>query len=211
MSDDYLSKPFSLSGSSGYDDAKPTRSSNTTSASSTFGAPISPYLNYDPRFLKQAQPEFIFPEGATKQRGRFELSFSQIGTSVMIGAGIGGVAGFYNGMRTTKSLQQTGKLWRTQMLNHVMKQGSGTANTLGVLAVMYSSFGVLLQFARGEDDDFNTILAGTATGFLYKSTAGLRKCAIGGAVGLGVTGLYCAFQLARANAASNGNSGMKFL
>lgn len=57
-----------------------------------------------------------------------------------------------------------------RMINHVMKQGSGTANTLGVLAVMYSAFGVLLQFARGEDDDINTVLAGTATGFLYKST-----------------------------------------
>lgn len=56
------------------------------------------------------------------------------------------------------------------MLNHVMKQGSGTANTLGTLAVMYSAFGVLLQNIRGEDDDLNTILAGTATGFLYKST-----------------------------------------
>lgn len=51
-----------------------------------------------------------------------------------------------------------------------MKQGSGTANTLGVLAVMYSAFGVVLQFARGEDDDINTVLAGTATGLLYKST-----------------------------------------
>lgn len=91
-----------------------SRFSNVTSASTTFGAPISPYLNYDPRFLQQAQPEFIFPEGATKQRGRFELAFSQIGSSVMVGAGIGGLAGFYNGLRTTKALQQTGKLWRTQ-------------------------------------------------------------------------------------------------
>lgn len=35
---------------------------------------------------------------------------------------------------------------------------------------MYSAFGVLLQFARGEDDDINTVLAGGATGLLYKST-----------------------------------------
>lgn len=51
-----------------------------------------------------------------------------------------------------------------------MKQGSSTANTLGTLAVMYSGFGVLLQWARGEDDEINTLLAGTATGLLYKST-----------------------------------------
>lgn len=51
-----------------------------------------------------------------------------------------------------------------------MKQGSATANTLGTLAVMYSGFGVLLQWIRGEDDDINTIAAGTATGLLYKSS-----------------------------------------
>lgn len=51
-----------------------------------------------------------------------------------------------------------------------MKQGSATANTLGTLAVMYSGFGVLLSWARGEDDEVNTILAGTATGLLYKSS-----------------------------------------
>lgn len=54
-----------------------------------------------------------------------------------------------------------------------MKQGSATANTLGTLAVMYSGFGVILQWVRGEDDDANTMLASTATGLLYKSTGNL--------------------------------------
>lgn len=80
-----------------------------------------------------------------------------------------------------------------RLLNHVMKQGSATANTLGSITVMYSAFGVLLQFARGEDDEANTVLAGAATGLLYKSTAGLKRCAIGGGVGLAVSGLYCLY------------------
>jgi import inner membrane translocase subunit TIM23 len=80
------------------------------------------------------------------------------------------MAGFYNGLRATKLAEQTGKLRRTQLLNHVMKQGSGTANTLGTIAVMYSAFGVLLQWVRETDDEVNTVLAGTATGLLYKST-----------------------------------------
>lgn len=75
---------------------------------------FSPYLNYDPRILRTSQPEFIFPEGASKQRGRFELAFSQIGTAVMVGAGIGGTVGFYNGIVTTNMAKQTGKLRRTQ-------------------------------------------------------------------------------------------------
>lgn len=201
MSDDYLNKPLSLdtgSSSSSYGNE-----SNSRAARTTIPAFTSPYLNYDPRFMQQSQPEFIFPEGANKQRGRFELAFSQIGSSVMVGASIGGVAGFYNGIKTTAALEQTGKLRRTQLINHVMKQGAATANTLGTLAVMYSAFGVLLQFARGEDDDFNTVLAGTGTGFLYKSSAGLRKCAIGGGVGLGISALYVLFQMTR-----NGSSSM---
>ena len=35
---------------------------------------------------------------------------------------------------------------------------------------MYSLFGVGLQLARGEDDEFNTLTAATATGLLYKAS-----------------------------------------
>ncbi|KFM59780.1 Mitochondrial import inner membrane translocase subunit Tim23, partial [Stegodyphus mimosarum] len=56
---------------------------------------------------------------------------------------------------------------------------------------MYSGFGVLFSWIRGVDDEVNTIAAGTATGLLYKSSAGLRKCGIGGALGLGMASAYC--------------------
>ena len=55
-------------------------------------------------------------------------------------------------------------------MNHVMKKGSATANTCGSIAVIYSAFGVFLQWVRGADDDLNTVVAATATGCLYKST-----------------------------------------
>jgi import inner membrane translocase subunit TIM23 len=152
--------------------------------------------------MRQAQPEFIFPEGAQKQRGRFELAFSQIGSAVMVGASVGGLAGFYNGIQATRIAQQTGKLRRTQILNHVMKQGAGTANTLGTIAVFYAAFGVLLSQFR-DDDEINTVGAGTLTGLLYKSTAGLRKCAIGGGVGLGVSSLYVLYCMSTASSKSN--------
>nr|CAH7751990.1 unnamed protein product [Callosobruchus chinensis] len=150
----------------------------------------SPYLNFDPGYIPQSQPEFIFLDGGSKQRGRFELAFGQIGGSCMLGAGIGGVSGFYNGVKATAAAEQTGKLRRTQLLNHIMKKGSATANTFGSVAVIYSAFGVILSWVRGTDDDLNTMVAATATGCLYKSTAGLRRCAVGGAIGLGVSALY---------------------
>lgn len=227
MSDDYLNKPFSLGGGLGAP-GKIEILKNPVLCEIIFvlilsapsrAAPAlsSPYLNYDPRYMQRAQPEFIFPEGASKQRGRFELAFSQIGSrfllhfkavcdklhvflfSVMIGASIGGVAGFYNGIRATNLAQETGKLRRTQLLNHVMKQGSATANTFGSIAVLYSAFGVLLQLSRGEDDDINTVVAGVATGLFYKSTAGLKKCMIGGAFGLALSSLYVLYNMSTEN------------
>lgn len=77
-------------------------------------AALSPYLNFDPSYLPTSQPEFIFPEGAVKQRGRFELAFSQIGAACILGAGFGGAAGFYRGLKATTLAGQTGKLRRTQ-------------------------------------------------------------------------------------------------
>lgn len=185
MSDDFLSKPLSFG----------STQPSSGIVSSPQLQPLSPYLNYDARYL-QAQPEFIFPEGASKQRGRFELAFSQIGSSAMIGACIGGAGGLYNGINATRLANQSGKLRRTQLLNHVMKQGAATANTFGTIAVMYSAFGVLLQYGRGEDDEINTIAAGGATGLLYKSSAGLRKCVIGGGIGLALTSLYVLWSVA---------------
>lgn len=53
-------------------------------------------------------------DGSSKQRGRFELAFGQIGGSCMVGAAIGGGVGFYNGLKATTLAGQTGKLRRTQ-------------------------------------------------------------------------------------------------
>jgi len=152
---------------------------------------VSPYLNIDPSILNQGGPEWIFPEGASRQRGRFELAFSQIGGAVMTGAFIGGAQGFYGGWKQMGTVEQKASVIRTQLLNHITKRGAGSANTLGVLAVMYSGFGVITSWLRGVDDEVNTVAAGTATGLLYKSSAGLRKCAIGGALGFGAASAYC--------------------
>lgn len=152
---------------------------------------LSPYLNFDPVYLPPSQPEFIFPEGASRQRGRFEHAFSQIGASCMVGAGLGGMGGFYNGLKITTLAGQKGRLRVTQLINHTMKKGAASANTLGVIALMYSGFGTILSYARNAEDELNTLAAASLTGMLYKSTSGLKKCATGGAVGLGIAAAYC--------------------
>lgn len=57
-----------------------------------------------------------------------------------------------------------------RLLNYMGKQGASSANALGVVALMYSGFGVFLSWYRDTDDDANTLGAATATGLLYKSS-----------------------------------------
>jgi len=160
--------------------------SMTVSVNSSRISQLSPYLNVDPYLA--AEPEFILPEGAGRQRGRFEYAFGSIGGSVLIGAGVGGLSGLYRGLKDTQG--QAGKVRRTQLLNYIGKNGAATGNSLGVMAVMYSSFGVLLSWQRGTDDEYNTLAAATATGLLYKASSGLKRCGIGGAVGFGLAAMY---------------------
>ncbi|XP_064633120.1 mitochondrial import inner membrane translocase subunit Tim23-like [Lineus longissimus] len=170
-----------------YGSSDPTLNVPVTSSPNSM---MSPYLNFDPAYISPSPgSEFIMPEGASAHRGRFELAFSQIGGSVLVGAGIGGTNGVLSGLRATRELAGAAK--RTQMLNFVAKQGASSAQSLGVLALMYSVFGVVIGWARGVEDELNTLTAGTATGLLYKSSSGLKKCARGGAIGFGLAAAYC--------------------
>ncbi|KAK6187752.1 hypothetical protein SNE40_005709 [Patella caerulea] len=158
------------------------------------GSIMSPYLNFDPAFISPGgDSEFIFPEGANRQRGRLELSFSQIGGSVFAGGAVGGLNGLYSGFKETKAAQLTGAVRRTQMLNFIAKQGASSAQTLGVVALMYSIFGVVLSMGRGVEDELNTITAATATGLLYKCSAGWKRCVRGGGIGFGLATAYCLY------------------
>ncbi|XP_012221873.1 mitochondrial import inner membrane translocase subunit Tim23 isoform X2 [Linepithema humile] len=154
-------------------------------------APLSPYLNFDPSYLPVSQPEFIFPEGAMKQRGRFELAFSQIGAACIAGAGIGGTSGLYRGIKATSIAGETGKLRRTQLINHIMKGGASMANSLGVITIMYTCSGIALTWLRGTDDSFNTVAAAATSAAVFRSPAGVRKAGIAGALAAGVAVIYC--------------------
>uniref|UniRef100_A0A2P2HXC3 Import inner membrane translocase subunit Tim23-like n=1 Tax=Hirondellea gigas TaxID=1518452 RepID=A0A2P2HXC3_9CRUS len=165
-------------------------SMNVPLTSNATTSQLSPYLSIDPSYL-QNQPEFISLEGARPKRGRFELAFSQIGGLVMIGGGVGGVQGLYRGLQETAVAGHVGPVRRTQVLNYITKRMSGTANTLGTIAVIYSAVGCLLYWSRdSKEDSANTLLAGSLTGALYQSSGGLRRAGIGGVVGLALAGLY---------------------
>ncbi|KAF2360930.1 Mitochondrial inner membrane translocase subunit Tim17/Tim22/Tim23/peroxisomal protein PMP24 [Trinorchestia longiramus] len=144
---------------------------NVPLTSTPTSSQLSPYLSVDPSYL-QNQPEFIPLEGAQPRRGRFELAFSQIGSLVMLGGAMGGVQGLYKGLQETAAAGHTGKIRRTQVLNFVTKRVSGSANTLGTVAVMYSALGCMLYWGRGsKEDSANTLLAGVLN-FVTKRVSG---------------------------------------
>jgi len=83
---------------------------NVIAVYSSGASKLSPYLSVDPYL--SSEPEFILPEGAGRQRGRFEFAFGTIGSSVLVGAAFGGMAGLYRGIQETQG--QIGKVRRTQ-------------------------------------------------------------------------------------------------
>lgn len=163
------------------DDASGPHSSSPAAAiglgglTGRYGAPMSPFFDFDPAVINPGanEAQWIFPDGAINRpsRGRFELAFGQIGTSVMTGGAIGGVIGGVNGFRTTKSASTGPVPWavlRSQMLNFITRNGANTANTFGTVAVIYSALGVGLSFLNESHDEINTLTSGTVTGLLYR-------------------------------------------
>ncbi|KAI8432683.1 hypothetical protein MSG28_013648 [Choristoneura fumiferana] len=156
------------------------------------GASLSPYLNFDPHYIPKMQPEFLYPDDshmATTAR-RSNVALPIIGMSFMTGSGLGSMAGLYKGLRATTLAGQTGKVRRTQVVNYVMKHGTTTGCTLGIIASFYSCIALGVTWIRDKEDTTNTFIAAATTGMIYKSTAGLRSVGLGAAVGLTLAGVY---------------------
>ncbi|XP_072948341.1 mitochondrial import inner membrane translocase subunit Tim23 [Epargyreus clarus] len=155
-------------------------------------ANLSPYLNFDPNYIPKMQPEFIYPDdshmASTARRSNVALPI--IGMSFMTGSGIGGMAGLYKGLRATTLAGQVGKVRRTQVVNYIMKQGTTTGCTLGIIASFYTCIALGVTWVRDQEDTANTFIAAATTGLIYKSTAGLRSMGLGAATGLILAGVY---------------------
>ena len=63
---------------------------------------------------------------------------------------------------------------------------------MGAIAFMYSSMYCLMTLANDDEGltDARNCLSGALTGALYKSSAGLKKSAMGGAFGLTLAALW---------------------
>lgn len=110
----------------------------------------------------------------------------------MTGAALGAVNGLRMGLKETRDMAWS-KPRNVQIINMVTRQGASWANSLGSVALLYSAFGVVIEKARGAEDDINTVAAGTLTGMLFKSSSGIKGIARGGLAGLALSGAYALY------------------
>lgn len=76
-------------------------------------------------------PEFIFPVEA-RQRSWNEKWFDRVGTSYMVGLGVGGVWGLFEGFRNLEGT--TYRMRANSILNGLTRRGPFMANTLAVVS-----------------------------------------------------------------------------
>ncbi|VDL61111.1 unnamed protein product [Hymenolepis diminuta] len=152
---------------------------------------VSPFLNINPSLLvDDPNDRFIFPEG-DKHRGRFERSFSEIGSMVISGCAFGGTRALYAALKDPELAKlPTKAIQRTQMLNHVTKSGASWAQTCGSIGLLYALSDFAIHKIRGgADDEINMVSSATVTGLIYRSPGlfgpgGWQRCLKGGAFGL---------------------------
>lgn len=132
-----------------------------------------------------------------RRRSWNELWFDRVGTCYMTGLASGTVWGLYDGLRHPEG--RTTRLRTNSLLNGLTRRGPFLANTLAVLAVMYSPMESAIGRYRGVQDTTNSLAAATITGVVYKSTAGVRAMCVAGVAGCALIGVYTAGQYLLSN------------
>ncbi|KAJ1337619.1 TIM23-like protein [Microdochium nivale] len=110
------------------------------------------------------------------------------GVTYLTALTLGGAWGLQEGLR--KSVGQPPKLRLNSTLNSITRRGPFLGNSAGVVAITYNCFNSGIGYVRGKHDSANTIVAGTLSGMLFKSTRGLRPMLISGGVVGGTAGAW---------------------
>ena len=104
------------------------------------------------------------------------------GSTYLIGLGTGGLWGLWDGLRNPQG-SGSRRLRINCILNACTARGPFLGNSLGIIALVYNGLHGGLIKARNEKEDlWGAVGAAAASGAIFKSTAGLRKCLVGGGV-----------------------------
>ncbi|KAG6399836.1 hypothetical protein SASPL_141321 [Salvia splendens] len=114
-----------------------------------------------------------------------------LGENITYYTGIGYLAGAAQGLATAVKATEptdTTKLKINRILNGLGHRGRQIGNRCGVIELMYAGLESGMVTWRDTDDVINSVVAGLATGALYKAASGQRAAALAGALGGVVVG-----------------------
>lgn len=117
--------------------------------------------------------DYVFAEDykpARKKSGSEQLTYLA-GSAYLTGAITGGLVGLRSALQ--ESAGKAGRLRVNAILNATGKRGALLANSMGVLALMFSLTETSLHNFTKEDDVVNYAAAGAVAGAVFRSTRGL--------------------------------------
>ena len=104
------------------------------------------------------------------------------GSTYLVGLATGGLWGLVDGLRNPQG-NGSRRLRINCILNACTARGPFLGNSLGIVALLYNSLhGAVIKARNDRDDMVGSVAAATASGAIFKSTAGIRKCLMGGGV-----------------------------
>ncbi|KND03196.1 protein transporter TIM23 [Spizellomyces punctatus DAOM BR117] len=126
--------------------------------------------------------------GPLPMRTNYDKLLYGVGTAYLGGLSGGGVYGALRGLRTAQV--PTFKVRMNSVLNQTTRYGPWAANSMGILTMGWALLDNAFEMIRGESDYINHISAAFTSGFIFKSTAGLRPAFLTGSILASVVGSY---------------------
>ncbi|KAI8908964.1 Tim17/Tim22/Tim23/Pmp24 family-domain-containing protein [Gorgonomyces haynaldii] len=114
--------------------------------------------------------------------------FYSTGLAYLTGISYGTLYGTYRGLMTAKL--PNFRVRMNAVVNQVSRYGTWSANSLAVMAMQTAIFDGLYSSIRGQEDSWNAILGAFTSGFVFKSTAGIRSATVTGALLASAVGSY---------------------
>lgn len=146
-------------------------------------------LPYRQIYELPTSPEFLFEEEAKKTRLSWgeNLTFFT-GWGYVTGSVLGAAKGTIDGIRAAERGDSL-KIRTNRILNSGGFVARRSGNCLGSVGLMFAAMESGVTYLRdGDDGSLTTVIAGLATGVVYRAASGPRSAVVAGAVG-GVTAL----------------------
>ena len=112
------------------------------------------------------------------------------GAVYLVGLGLGGTYGFFEGLRNIPA-NSPGKLQLNTILNHITRRGPFMGNNAGVLTLTYNLINSTIDGLRGKHDSANSVAAGALTGAIFKSSKGLKPMGYASGMMAGAAAAWC--------------------